>query len=91
MTTSTAKSHPPPKAVRAWVQDHYLYVELDDLRRIGVPLRVYPKLRCAEPEHVANIQIRRAGQALRWEALDEDIQVLDMIGGKFPRKGGQAA
>lgn len=88
MTSSAApKKQEPAKALRAWVQDRYIYVELDDERRIGVPIRHYPKLRYAEPTQVANIRIRM-GRALRWEELDEDILVADILAGNFPRRAG---
>lgn len=90
MNTSAAKKLDSAKALRAWCQDSYIYIQLDDERRIGVPIRYYPKLRYADKEQVANLTIRGNGRALRWEALDEDILVADMVAGNFPRKG-QAA
>ena len=78
-------------AVRAWVEGRRVWLELADQRLVSFPAAKYPLLAEAPQNLLANVQLRVQGRALRWEELDEDIWVDDVVHGRFPRPKGVAA
>jgi len=53
------------------------------VRRIG-PYRFHFYSReFNEPPHILSLRVQ--GRALRWESLDEDILIEDVLSGRFPR------
>jgi hypothetical protein len=74
-----------PQAVRGWIEDRRVYVELADERTISFPASKFPRLAAAPSELLQQIALRVQGRALRWEALDEDIWVGDILAGRFPK------
>jgi hypothetical protein len=70
MTTSA-------RAVR--FDDDSLWVDLDDGRRIAVPLAWFPRLMTATPEERAQFELSPCG--IHWEALDEDISIDGLLAG----------
>lgn len=75
-------------ALRAWVQDRRVCLELPDERVVSFPASKYPLLAHAPQNLLENVQLRLSGLALRWEELDEDIWVDDAVAGRFPRASG---
>ncbi len=71
-----------PKIVNVQVTGTSLIVDLEDGRRIIVPLNWYPRLLYASPEERQNFQIAGAGYGIYWPDLDEDIGVKGLILGK---------
>jgi hypothetical protein len=74
-----------PQAVRCWVEDRRVWIELADERTISFPATKFPMLAKASPEMLKQVGLRVQGRALRWEALDEDIWVGDVVSGRFPK------
>ena len=74
-----------PQAVRCWADDRRVYVELADERTISFPASKFPRLATASPEMLKQVSLRVQGRALRWEALDEDIWIGDVLAGTFPK------
>lgn len=70
-------------AVRAWVADRTVFIELTDGRQIGFPAARFKLLRNASDEQLRQVSLRLNGAALRWEVLDEDITVSGIVNGYF--------
>lgn len=71
------------RAVRAWVTDRMVFVELTDGRQIGFPADRFRRLHDASDEQLAALSLRASGAALRWENIDEDITVRGIVEGRF--------
>jgi len=80
---STSEIELDPRAIRAWVQDRMVFVELTDGRQIGFPAARFRLLAQAADEALAQVELCLNGAALRWEALDEDITVRGIVEGRF--------
>lgn len=78
-------------AVRCWVEDRRVWLELADQRLVSFPASKYPLLAAASNDQLAKATLRLQGLALRWEELDEDIWVDDAVCGRFPRARELAA
>ncbi len=72
-----------PRAIRTWVSNRTVFIELTDGRQIGFPAARFLRLRDASDEALASVQTRLDGAALRWELLDEDITVRGIVEGRF--------
>ena len=55
--------------------EHMMWVDLMDGRRLGVPLAYFPRLLQATPEQRARFVVSGGGAGLHWDELDEDISV----------------
>ena len=88
METETSKG---TAAVRCWVEDRRVWLELADQRLVSFPATKYPLLANAAQSLLEKVTLRLQGQALRWEELDEDIWVEDAVCGRFPRPRELAA
>jgi len=75
----------PVAAVRCWVEDRRVWLELADQRLVSFPATKYPLLANAPQSLLEKLVLRLNGLALRWEELDEDIWVDDAVHGRFPR------
>lgn len=71
------------RAVRTWVANRVVSIELTDGRQIGFPADRFRRLHDASNEQLAAVTLRRAGAALRWEDIDEDITVRGIVEGRF--------
>ena len=76
-TTQTAR------AVRAWVRDRKVWVELEDGREVGFPAANYRRLRDASDDLLSKVRIEARGRALRWEELDEDLSIDGILAGRW--------
>jgi Protein of unknown function (DUF2442) len=74
-----------PQAIRCWIEDRRVCVELTDERTFSFPAAKFPRLAKASPEMLKQVTLRVQGRALRWETLDEDIWVGDVVAGRFPK------
>ena len=72
-------------ATRCWIDGNRVCLELNDQRGVSFPAEKYPLLADASPEQLAQVELQLHGRALRWEELDEDILVEDVLAGKFPK------
>jgi hypothetical protein len=73
----------PFRAARSWVSERAVFVELADGRQIGFPASQFSRLADASDHQLAQVSLRLAGAALRWEELDEDISVRGIVAGQF--------
>ena len=73
------------KAVR--FDDDSMWVDLDDGRRMAVPLAWFPRLLAATPEQRNQFEISPRG--IHWDALDEDISVDGLLAGHGDRTHGR--
>ena len=73
-----------PAAVRVWVDDRMVFLELTDGRIIGFPSSRFQRLRQASADQLRKVTLELDGYALRWEELDEDITVPGIVAGRFP-------
>lgn len=71
-----------PRALRAELDSRNLAVHLADGRILIVPLAWYPRLQHASPEERQNVEVFADGEELHWPDLDEDIEVVHLIGGR---------
>ena len=86
MSTSVSNKPLVPsaaRAVRAWVLNRKVWVELEDGREVGFPCDRYRRLRDASDELLARVRVEARGKALRWEELDEDLTVDGILAGRW--------
>lgn len=57
------------------------WVDFEDGRTLGVPLRWYPRLHRATPEQRVRYEITRLEPGLHWDEIDEDISVPALLKG----------
>lgn len=67
--------------------DDSMWVDLDDGRRMAVPLAWYPRLLAATPEQRAQFELSPRG--IHWEALDEDVSIDGLLAGHGDRTHGR--
>jgi hypothetical protein len=84
MATAELQSE-APQAVRCWIEDQRVHVDLADKRTISFPASKFPRLASASAEMLKQVILRVQGRALRWETLDEDIWIGDVLAGRFPK------
>ena len=85
MSSTIAESNvaAEPAAVRVWVDQGLVYMELTDGRIVGFPPSRFHRLRLATADQLKNVTLELNGYALRWEELDEDITVPGIVAGRF--------
>ncbi len=67
--------------------DDSMWVDLDDGRRLAIPLAWFPRLLAATPEQRAGFELSPCG--IHWEALDEDISIDGLLAGHGDRTHGR--
>ena len=72
-----------PVAIKVWVRDRMVNIELTDYRIIAFPADRFGLLKNASAKQLAKVKLRLNGYALRWEELDEDITVKGIVEGRF--------
>lgn len=72
-----------PIAVRTWAEADRVCLELLDGRQISFPAHRFKLLADASNSELAQVKLRAAGTALRWDSLDEDISVRGIVEGRF--------
>ena len=72
-----------PAAIRVWVEERLIFIELTDGRIIGFPADRFKLLSQATNDQLRHVKLRLNGFALRWEELDEDITVPGVVAGNF--------
>ncbi|MCY2995800.1 MAG: DUF2442 domain-containing protein [Planctomycetota bacterium] len=72
-----------PAAVRVWVDQRMVFLELADGRVVGFPADRFRRLKQASTEQLRAVTLELNGYALRWEELDEDLTVPGIVAGRF--------
>jgi hypothetical protein len=80
---NTAALELDPRAIRGWVENRMVFIELTDGRQIGFPAARFRLLAQATDAALARVELCLNGAALRWEELDEDITVRGVVEGRF--------
>ena len=81
MTTSALETD--PRALRTWVENRIVFIELTDGRQVGFPASRFRLLAAASDQELAKVTLRLDGAALRWEEIDEDLTVRGIVEGRF--------
>lgn len=63
------------RIVEVTVDSEWIYVRLRDRVEAAFPRAMYPKLRDATPEQLANWQVIGNGEGIHWPDLDEDLKI----------------
>lgn len=66
-------------ATNVFFTDIKMIVELEDGRELSVPLEWFSKLRLATKEQLLKWRFIGGGEGIRWEELDEDISVENLL------------
>jgi len=56
-----------------------MWIELNDGRKLGIPLIYFPRLLKATTDQLQNYQISGGGIGLHWDELDEDLLVENLL------------
>lgn len=80
MTTLVLEKEPAVTNVA--IRGEKLIVDLDDGRRILVPLEWYPRLLHASPKERRNWRLLGEGYAIEWPDLDEHIGIEGLLSGR---------
>jgi len=70
-----------PLAWTVSVTSDELQIELDDCRRLSVPLAWFPRLAKATPEQRAKFELIGDGEGIHWPDVDEDLSVEALLAG----------
>jgi hypothetical protein len=89
MSTTLRKDEITAKSVS--VTGRRVTLVLASGKKVELPVSKFPRLATATPLQLAQASLRRGGEALRWDELDEDIQVASVILGRWPTHGGTRA
>ena len=69
-----------PRAAGVSFSDETMRVVLADGRELTVPLAWFPRLAAATPEQRRAFELVDQGIEIRWEEIDEDISVPNLLG-----------
>ena len=70
----------PPRALSISFSENTMRVVLVDGRELGVPLAWFPRLAAATAEQRQAFDLLDQGLEIRWEEIDEDISVPNLLG-----------
>ena len=70
-------------SLRCWMQGRRVYLAIDERRTISFPTSKYDKLAYASQVELEKIHLHDEGRVIRWESLDEEIQVEDVANNRF--------
>jgi hypothetical protein len=82
MSTSIDNNKKLVRAVTVEISNDTLFVDLNDGRRIGVPLEWFPRLKQGNSDERKRWRLIGYGEGIHWEDLDEDINVEDLLAGR---------
>lgn len=80
---NTVAANSEPLAMRAWVENRRIFIELTDQRIFAFPASRFRRLKDAPDALLEKVRIEVNGYALRWDELDEDITVPGIVSGRF--------
>ena len=70
-------------AQRCWMQGRRVYLAINERRTLSFPTSKYDKLAYASQVELEKIHLHDNGRVIRWESLDEEIQVEDVAHNRF--------
>ena len=70
-------------AKRCWMQGRRVYLEINERRSISFPTSKFDKLAYASQVELEKIHLHDAGRVIRWESIDEEIQVEDVANQRY--------
>jgi hypothetical protein len=82
MNTATPAA-PRLAALRCWMQGRRVYLEITERRTISFPTSKYDKLAYASQVELEKIHLHDQGRLIRWESLDEEVQVEDVANNRY--------
>lgn len=62
-------------ACKVWFDNENIFVQLNDNRIIGAPVKLYPRLDKATLEQRNKYELWNEGKWIHWEELDEDLSI----------------
>lgn len=65
------------------MQGRRVYLEITERRTISFPVSKYDRLAYASQVELEKIHLHDAGRVIRWETLDEEIQVEDVANHRY--------
>jgi len=71
------------RARKAWAENGWVCVRLDDDREIRFPAQKNRRLHGGTPAQLNHIEIICGGAGLSWPELDEDLSVQGLLDGRF--------
>jgi hypothetical protein len=76
---------PAPRlaALRCRMQGRRVYLEITERRTISFPASKYDKLAYASQVELEKIHLHDGGRVIRWDSLDEEIQVEDVAHNRY--------
>lgn len=75
-------SHQNAYAQTIQCTEYDLLVDLQDGRRLSIPLSWFPRLQTATPSQRENYVLMGGGLGVHWPELDEDISVEGLLSGQ---------
>ena len=70
----------PPLATDVRVDNEHLWVLLTNGVTLRAPIAWYPRLQAATPAQRDDWELMGRGAGIHWEAIDEDVSVLRLLG-----------
>ena len=70
------------RAEKVSVTKDELIVQLDDGRKIHVPLNWFPRLLHADLDELSRYQLIGQGEGIHWASIDEDISIEGLLAGR---------
>ena len=70
-------------ALRCRMQGRRVYLEITERRTISFPASKYDKLAYASQVELEKIHLHDEGRIIRWDSLDEEIQVEDVAHSRY--------
>ncbi|HEX2860369.1 MAG TPA: DUF2442 domain-containing protein [Lacunisphaera sp.] len=80
---STTTAAPRLAALRCRMQGRRVYLDITERRTISFPASKYDQLAYASQLELEKIHLHDEGRVIRWESLDEEIQVEDVAHNRF--------
>jgi hypothetical protein len=71
------------KASRVWIDQGWVCLRLIDDREIRFPAAKNRRLRGANPQQLANVELICDGTGIHWPDLDEDLSVAGILEGRI--------
>ena len=71
------------KASRVWVEQGWVCLRLIDDREIRFPVAKNRRLRGANPQQLANVELICDRTGIHWPDLDEDLSVAGILEGRI--------